>query len=108
MFLVGHNPPWRPCANVLAYANALARDVKRKMARRDRLVAARTHAAARRLTVRGRKMQIRVPCSSPDPDLLLTEMVPPCLWMISFATHSPSPVPVFCLVVKNGSKIRSR
>src|SRR5262249_53681154 len=31
VFLVGHNPPWNPCANALAYANTLAHDVKRKM-----------------------------------------------------------------------------
>src|SRR5215472_7863647 len=31
VFLVGHNPPWHPCANALAYANTLAHDVKRKM-----------------------------------------------------------------------------
>src|SRR5665213_2083795 len=39
---------------------------------------------------------------------LRTRTVPWCFAMISELTHSPSPVPVTSLVVKNGSKMRRR
>src|SRR6266481_10071885 len=38
--------------------------------------------------------------------LLCTLTVPSCLWMISWLTHNPSPVPVMPLVEQKGSKMR--
>ena len=63
----------------------------------------RVHTSASFRLISG-KMMVKV---VPFAISLSTSMMPPCSWMIPWATDNPSPVP-WLLVVKNGSKIRPR